>query len=73
MIEIIGTVATIFAVIGVISNNRRLIICFPIWLISNGLTFAIHAQAGIYSLCIRDVIFFILAIEGWYKWKKKKI
>ena len=66
--EIIGTIATIFAVIGVITNNRRLRICFLLWLISNALSGVIHIHAGIWSLLVRDIIFFILAIEGWFKW-----
>lgn len=68
MIEIIGTVATVLAVIGVLTNNRRLRVCFLIWMLSNLLTGAIHAHAGIWSLLVRDVIFFGLAIEGWVRW-----
>jgi len=66
--EIIGIIATILAVVGVITNNRRLRVCFLLWLISNALTGGIHAQAGIWSLVARDSIFFVLAIEGWFKW-----
>lgn len=69
--EIIGIIATIFAVIGVITNNRRLRICFLLWLLSNALSGIIHVHAGIWSLLIRDIIFFVLAIEGWFKWGHK--
>ena len=69
--EIIGTIATIFAVVGVITNNRRLRVCFLLWLVSNALSGAIHAQAAIWSLMARDAIFFVLAIEGWFKWGRK--
>ena len=72
MIEAIGTIASILAVAGVCCNNRRLRICFPIWLISNALTLAIHANAGIWSLALRDLIFFALAVEGWVLWRKKE-
>jgi len=71
MIELIGTIATVIAITGVICNNRRLRACFLLWLVSNGLTLIVHIQAGIYSLGARDAIFFILAIEGWHKWGKK--
>lgn len=71
IIEIAGIIATIFAVIGVITNNRRLRVCFLLWLVSNGLTGAIHVHAGIWSLVVRDAIFFVLAIEGWIKWGRK--
>ena len=69
-LEIIGTMATILAVVGVLANNRRLRWCFLVWLISNGLCLAIHAYAAIWSLMVRDAIFFILAIDGWFRWGK---
>jgi nicotinamide riboside transporter PnuC len=69
--EIIGLVATVLAVIGVIANNRRLRVCFLLWLASNALTAGIHAHAEIWSLLLRDTVFFILAIEGWIKWGRK--
>ncbi|MCJ7483904.1 MAG: nicotinamide mononucleotide transporter family protein [Thermodesulfovibrionales bacterium] len=71
MIEIIGIVTTALAVAGVLTNNRKLRVCFLLWMVSNALTAGIHAYLGIYSLLVRDVIFFILAIEGWFKWGKK--
>lgn len=69
-IEIVGVFSTVFAVVGVITNNRRLRVCFLLWLISNGLTGGIHVHAGIWSLVARDAIFFVLAIVGWFKWSR---
>ena len=71
MIETIGTIGTIAAIIGVILNNRLRIECFYIRIISNALFAGIHLSAGIYSLLIRDLIFILLAIEGIHKWTKK--
>ena len=70
MIETIGILTTTLAVAGVLTNNRRLRVCFLLWMVSNALTAGIHAYMGIYSLLIRDVIFFVLAIEGYIKWGK---
>ncbi len=70
--EIVGIIATALAVIGVVLNNRRLRICFILWMVSNALTAGIHGNAAIWSLFVRDVIFFSLAIEGWIKWRKDK-
>lgn len=70
MIELVGLVVTVIAVAGVVCNNRKLRACFWLWIISNALTAAIHAHAGIWSLCVRDVIFLILSIEGWWLWRK---
>ena len=71
MIEITGILTTALAVAGVLTNNRRLRVCFLLWMVSNAFTAGIHAYMGIYSLLVRDVIFFMLAIEGWFKWGKK--
>ncbi len=72
MIELIGTIATILAIAGVVLNNRRLRVCFIIWFVSNAISLAIHAQVGVWSLTARDAIFLILAVEGWIKWGKKR-
>lgn len=68
MIETFGIISTILAVSGVILNNRKLIGCFYLWIVSNLITLIIHADAGIWSLAIRDLIFLGLAFEGLYKW-----
>jgi len=72
VIEVIGTFATVLAVIGVLANNRRLRWCFLVWLVSNTLSAGIHAHAAIWSLFARDVIFIVLAIEGWFRWGRDK-
>jgi hypothetical protein len=36
MLEAIGYISTVLAITGVIFNNRKMRICFYIWLISNG-------------------------------------
>jgi len=71
IVEIFGIISTTLAVIGVLANNRRLRWCFLVWMVSNGLSLAIHAQAAIWSLLARDAIFLVLAVEGWIKWGKK--
>lgn len=70
-IELLGIIATVLAVVGCITNNRRLRLCFLLWLASNTLTGVIHAQAGIWSLLVRDVVFCVLAVDGWIRWKRK--
>ena len=77
MIELIGIIATVLAVVGVLANNRRLRVCFLVWMVSNFLTGAIHAntlyyQFDIWPLLLRDVVFFGLAIEGWVRWGKQE-
>lgn len=72
MTEIFGIFATVLAVLGVVFNNRKLIACFYFWLLSNAITAGIHYNAGIYSLLVRDAIFFVLAAEEIYQWRRKK-
>ena len=72
MIELIGTVATILAITGVVLNNRRIRWCFVIWICSNTLTLIIHAQTGVWSLVVRDAVFLVLAVEGWIRWGKQR-
>lgn len=71
MVEVLGTIATALAIGGVILNNRKIIFCFYLWLVSNFITAMIHYNAGIFSLLIRDLIFLVLATEGIYRWRKK--
>lgn len=71
MIELIGTISLIISVSGVILNNYKLRLCFVVWLISNLLSAGLHLYTGLYSLMVRDLIFFVLAIHGFWKWGKK--
>jgi nicotinamide riboside transporter PnuC len=70
MTELFGTIAMVLAVTGVILNNRKLISCFYLFLISNAISAGIHFHAGIWSLFTRDVVFFGLAIEGIIRWRR---
>ncbi len=69
--EIFGLISTALAVVGVIANNRKLRWCFLLWMVSNAITLVIHTRAGIWSLALRDVIFLVLAVEGWIRWGAK--
>ena len=71
MIEIVGTIATVLAIVGVLANNRRLRWCFLVWMVSNALSLIIHAQMDVWSFVGRDTVFLILAIDGWFKWGRK--
>jgi nicotinamide riboside transporter PnuC len=68
-IELVGTVATVIAVAGVLLNNRRRRECFYLWIVSNALTLGVHVAAGVWSLAVRDGIFFVLAVEGLLRWR----
>ena len=71
MIELIGTLATIGAIIGVIANNRRLRWCFLIWFVTNAASLGIHVYVCVWSMAARDAVFMALAVDGWIRWGKK--
>jgi nicotinamide riboside transporter PnuC len=71
-VEVIGMAATGLAIAGCLMNNRRLRWCFAVWLISNALSLAVHVDAAIWSLAVRDAAFCLLALEGWFKWNPLK-
>lgn len=68
IVQIAGAVAGILAVTGVVLNNHRLRWCFVVWLVSNGISGGIHAWSGLWTLAARDVVFFGLAADGWFRW-----
>lgn len=72
MIEIFGWISTVLAVAGVLLNNNRLIACFWLWLVSNLICAHLHAHVGLWPLYWRDVAFFVLAVVGFYQWRKPK-
>jgi len=73
MMEMMGWICGGIAVGGVVLNNYRMRSCFWLWMISNALSACLHAHAGIWSLAVRDVIFFVLAAQGFWLWGKKKL
>lgn len=72
MTEMLGTIATILAVVGVLFNNRKMIICFPLWFISSAICLWLHYGVEMWSQVARDVIFMFLFVDGMIKWSKKK-
>lgn len=71
MTEIIGTIVMVIAILGVLLNNRMDRRCFILWLASNGLSASLHLYAAMYSLAARDIVFFVLAIQGWMQWTRQ--
>ncbi len=67
--EILGAIVVVLAVTGVILNNRKLISCFYFWTVTNSICAYLHWTAGMYALTVRDLVFLILAFEGWYRWR----
>ena len=73
MIEILGLITLLISIGGVVQNNRLKISCFYLWLVSNAISAAIHAVVGPWSLVVRDIVFFILCIDGIRRWRKNGV
>ena len=69
--EIFGFMVMVLAVFGVVLNNRMNIACFYVWMVSNAISAALHYDSGMMSMCARDVIFMVLAVDGVIRWRKK--
>jgi nicotinamide riboside transporter PnuC len=72
LVESVGLAVTVLAVAGAVLNNRRRRGCFWLWLVSNAASCALHGYAGLWTLALRDVIFFGLSIEGLVRWRAKR-
>lgn len=71
MSEIVGVFVLILGVAGVLLNNRKLRVCFILWMVSNILSAGIHVWLGPWTLVLRDMTFLILSIEGYILWGRK--
>lgn len=69
MIELLGIISGVLGVVGVLLNNRKLRVCFLVWLVSNGISCGLHMHAGLWSLAARDALFFLLSLDGWRRWR----
>lgn len=70
--ELFGILCTIISVIGVILNNRKMIACFYLWILSNSISMGLHVSCHFWSLATRDALFTLLAIEGILQWRETK-
>lgn len=69
MTEYLGGFVLVVSVDGVLLNNRRMISCFYLWMVSNAVSACIHGHTELWMLCARDMIFFCLCIESLRRWR----
>jgi len=59
------------ALIGTYLNVRQMRIGFAFWMVSNmGMAF-VNAMQGLLPLAFLFFVYFVLAVAGWFSWKKK--
>ena len=68
LLQVLGGAAGVLAVLGVFLNNHKLRSCFILFMISNAICGVVHTSTGLWTLVARDVAFFVLGIDGWYRW-----
>jgi hypothetical protein len=78
----LGLICLVLSVGGVLLNNNKLRAGFLLWLISNALSGFLHGLAAcqlsgdlardMWTLAARDGIFFVLAIHGFWAWRRRE-
>jgi nicotinamide riboside transporter PnuC len=69
-------IAFLFSIVGVILNAKKIIWCWPMWIIANLFWFIISIQKRDYPQIFMWTIFEIGNVCGWIQWvkdKKKKL
>jgi nicotinamide mononucleotide transporter len=72
MIELIGWLATLISVIGIVLNAKKIIYCWPIWLLSNVLWITYFVVLKNYPSIVLWIMFSIFNVYGWLEWNKLK-
>lgn len=71
MFTTITIILTILALLGVVLNIKKNILCFYIWLVTNASWAVIDFYKGIPAQGVLFSIYTLLAVYGIYEWKKK--
>lgn len=61
---------TALSIVGVVLNNFRNRLCFPIWLVTNTIWAVYDWRIGAWEQSIIFVVYFFLAIWGWRNWSR---
>lgn len=70
MIEVFGTIGLLFAMAGCLLNNRKMISCFPVWMVANIVGVCIHYHLHLYSFVVKDLFFMYICVDGYIRWRK---
>ena len=62
---------TALSIIGVILNIKRIRAGFLLWCATNASWAIIDYRAGLYAQSALFVVYFVLAVVGFYQWGKK--
>ena len=63
---------TIFAITGAVLNILKNRLCFIIWTVANICGVILYFRTGLYVIIFVAILYMILNIIGWFKWKKEQ-
>jgi len=69
---ILGYLAAIVSLIGIVLNAQKHMSCWPVWLVSNVMWITYSVIEGDVPSIVLWVTFSIFNIYGWIKWKKDR-
>jgi nicotinamide riboside transporter PnuC len=70
--ELLGWIASILSIVGIVFNAKKHILCWPIWLVSNVLWIIYFINIWNPQSLLLWIVFFGFNIYGWIQWKKDK-
>lgn len=65
-------ILTIIALLGTVTNIKKLKICFIFWTITNIGWLIYDINQKLYSRALLDLVQLVLAIIGWFEWNRKE-
>ncbi len=64
-------IITGFSIIGVVANIYKKRWCFIVWTATNFSWMVVDFIHGLYSQAVLFLVYFVLAIYGWFRWGKE--
>jgi len=70
MSDVFYWVISFFSILGVWLNIKKVKYCFVIWMFTNACWMIIDFIQGIHAQAFLFMVYFILAVKGFYDWRK---
>ena len=67
--DLIGWIAAVASLTGVVLNIRHDRRCFVVWGVTNAAWVIVDASAGVYSQAALQAVYCGMSVWGWRKWR----